>query len=140
MSLVPLAWFVLARAARVARPTPQPGERTIIVQQRGLVRHRRARIDKACGCRAAHGLAVVSACVVGSALVWDEGIQIVGRIGGSHMKTAIVGGTVVTAADTYRADVLIEDEKIVAIGQDLAGSADTVVDASGRLVIPGGID
>lgn len=57
-------------------------------------------------------------------------------------KKLIRGGTVVTAADTYRGDVLISGEKIVAIGDDLAaqaGDAD-VIDASGCYVFPGGID
>ncbi|MCB0877510.1 MAG: dihydropyrimidinase [Thermoleophilia bacterium] len=56
------------------------------------------------------------------------------------MKTCIAGGTVVTAAETFRADVLIDGEQVVAIGSDLAGQADTVVDATGKLVMPGAID
>ena len=54
------------------------------------------------------------------------------------MRTLIKGGTVVSASDTYPADVLIEDEKIVAVGSGLAG--DTTIDAGGQYVIPGGID
>src|SRR5579859_2949541 len=54
------------------------------------------------------------------------------------MRTLIKGGTVVTASDTYPADVLIEDEKIAAVGHDF--SADTTIDATGKYVIPGGID
>ena len=54
------------------------------------------------------------------------------------MRTLIQGGTVVTASDSYEADVLIEGEKIVAIGRGLA--ADTTIDATGKYVIPGGID
>ena len=54
------------------------------------------------------------------------------------MSTLIKGGTVVTAGDTYQADVLIEGEQIAAVGRGLA--ADTVIDASGAYVIPGGID
>lgn len=54
------------------------------------------------------------------------------------MRLLIKNGTVVTASDTYQADVLIEDEKIAAVGHDL--SADTVIDAAGKYVIPGGID
>lgn len=56
------------------------------------------------------------------------------------MKTAISGGTIVTASETYRADVLIEEERIVAIGTDLAAGADRVIDATGKLVLPGAID
>ncbi|PZU25589.1 MAG: dihydropyrimidinase [Shinella sp.] len=51
----------------------------------------------------------------------------------------IRGGTCVTAADTFRADVAIRDGRIVATGENL-GSAAKVIDASGLLVMPGGID
>ncbi len=54
------------------------------------------------------------------------------------MRTLISGGTVVTASDTFPADVLIEDEKIAAVGTGLSG--DRTIDAGGMLVIPGGID
>jgi dihydropyrimidinase len=54
------------------------------------------------------------------------------------MRTLIQGGTVVTASDTYQADVLIEDERIATIGHGLSG--DTTIDAGGKYVIPGGID
>jgi dihydropyrimidinase len=50
----------------------------------------------------------------------------------------IKGGTVVTASDTFAADVLVEGEQIVAVGKNLGG--DTVIDAAGAYVIPGGID
>lgn len=56
------------------------------------------------------------------------------------MKTVISGGTIVTATDMYDADVLVEGERIVQVGVDLAGEADRVVDARGRLVMPGAID
>ena len=59
------------------------------------------------------------------------------------MKTLIHGGTVVTATDIYRGDVLIYGEKIHAVGADLSAQkdkVDRVVDATGKLVIPGGID
>jgi len=58
------------------------------------------------------------------------------------MKTLIKGGTVVTASDTYKADVLIDAGLITMIGQDLAATitADTTVDAANQYVIPGGID
>ncbi len=59
------------------------------------------------------------------------------------MKTLIKGGRVVTAIDDYIGDILIEDEIITVIGKDLGhleASADKVIDARDRLVIPGGID
>src|SRR5687767_9339008 len=54
------------------------------------------------------------------------------------MQTLITGGTIVTASDTYQADVLIQDERIVTIGHGLTG--DSTIDAGGAYVIPGGID
>lgn len=56
------------------------------------------------------------------------------------MKKIIKNGTIVTATDTYQADVLIEDEKVKAIGQDLSDVYAEVIDATGLYVFPGGID
>jgi len=56
------------------------------------------------------------------------------------MRTLIKNGTVVTATDQYKGDVLIEDEKITVIGSALDMHADKVIDAGGKLVLPGGID
>src|SRR5215467_3627818 len=57
------------------------------------------------------------------------------------MRTLIKNGTIVTAVDQYRGDVLVEDEKITLIGSTLADiHADKVIDASEKLVLPGGID
>jgi len=54
------------------------------------------------------------------------------------MSTVIRGGTVVTAAQSYAADVLIDGERIAGVGPNLQG--DKVVDAAGCYVMPGGID
>jgi dihydropyrimidinase len=56
------------------------------------------------------------------------------------MRTLIKNGTVVTASDQYRGDVLLEDEKIAVIGTTLELHADRIIDASGKYVLPGGID
>src|SRR6187397_1498080 len=56
------------------------------------------------------------------------------------MRTLIKNGTVVTAVDQYRGDVLVEDEKISLIGTSLDIQADKTIDASGKYVLPGGID
>ncbi len=56
------------------------------------------------------------------------------------MKTLIKNGTIVTAVDTYRGDVLVEDERISTIGRELAIDADRVIDAAGKYVLPGGVD
>lgn len=62
--------------------------------------------------------------------------------------TLIRGGTVVTATGRSEADVLVDGETIVAVlapgsqllGTDLTASVDTVIDATGKYVIPGGVD
>ncbi len=54
------------------------------------------------------------------------------------MSTLIRGGTVVNHDHSARADVLIDDGKIVAIGEKLSGT--TTIDAGGCYVMPGGID
>src|SRR6188474_2414312 len=64
------------------------------------------------------------------------------------MKTLIRGGTLVSATGRTPADVLIDGETIAAVlqpgstllGHDLASGVDTVIDATGKYVIPGGID
>jgi dihydropyrimidinase len=58
-------------------------------------------------------------------------------------RTLIKGGTVVTAVDTYAADVLVEDGRITGIFDSSAtpaGSFDLTIDAKGKYVMPGGID
>lgn len=57
----------------------------------------------------------------------------------SEFDLAIRGGTVVTASDTVRADVGIRDGRIVAVAETIADAA-RIIDASGLLVLPGGID
>src|SRR6187399_1634725 len=56
------------------------------------------------------------------------------------MSVLIKGGRVITAADDYVADIFIEDERISLIGESLDMSADTVVDASGKYLLPGAVD
>jgi hypothetical protein len=52
------------------------------------------------------------------------------------MSILIKSGTLITAADTFQADVLIEGEMIASIGTDLKAPAAEVVDASGKLILP----
>jgi len=52
----------------------------------------------------------------------------------------IKNGTIVTATDQYRGDVLVEGEKISTIGTSLTVVADRTIDATGKYVLPGGID
>src|SRR5690606_11585967 len=56
------------------------------------------------------------------------------------MRTLIKNGRVVTAVDDYVADIFIDGAVVTTIGRSLEIEADVVIDASGKLVIPGGID
>ena len=56
------------------------------------------------------------------------------------MRTLFKGGTVVSGTGTKRADLLIENEKIVESGRNLKADADKVVDVTGCFLFPGFID
>ena len=55
-------------------------------------------------------------------------------------KTLIKSGTLITASETFSADVLIDGERIAAIGENLEDSEAQVIQARGKLVMPGGVD
>lgn len=56
-------------------------------------------------------------------------------------RTLIKGGRLITAVDDYVADLIVEGERIACIGHALEVGPDThVIDASGLLVFPGGVD
>ncbi len=54
------------------------------------------------------------------------------------MDLVIKNGTIVTATETYQADIGVEGESIALIGKDLSG--DETIDAKGKYVMPGGVD
>jgi dihydropyrimidinase len=56
------------------------------------------------------------------------------------MSVLIKGGRVVTASDDYIADVFVDGEQVTLIGLSLDMEADRVIDASGKLVLPGMVD
>ncbi len=56
------------------------------------------------------------------------------------MSILIKNGHVVTAAEDFVADVYVEGEKVVAVGKNLPFKAEREIDASGKLVFPGGVD
>ncbi len=56
------------------------------------------------------------------------------------MSVLITRGKVVTASETFLGDVYIEGEQVVALGKNLPYQADWVIDATDKLVLPGGID
>ncbi len=47
---------------------------------------------------------------------------------------------IITAAEDYHADIYIEGETIHTLGRNLTVKADRVIDAAGKIVLPGGID
>src|SRR4030095_232304 len=57
-----------------------------------------------------------------------------------QMSVLIRVGRVITAADDYLGDVFVENERISLIGESLDVDADKVIDASGKYVLPGGVD
>ncbi len=60
--------------------------------------------------------------------------------GGGGVSVLIKNGRIITADADYIADIFIEGETISTIGKNLIVEADTVIDAAGKLVMPGGID
>jgi dihydropyrimidinase len=56
------------------------------------------------------------------------------------MRILLRHGTIVNADGQRRADVLVDGERIAAIGPALTERADLVIDAAGRLILPGGVD
>ncbi len=56
------------------------------------------------------------------------------------MSILIKNGRVITADEDYTADVFIEGETVSMIGKNLSVKADKTIDATGKLVMPGGID
>lgn len=56
------------------------------------------------------------------------------------MDMIIKNGTVVTASGSFKADVAVKDGKIAAVGTGLSDPDAKIVDASGKLVLPGAID
>src|SRR2546429_7364513 len=56
------------------------------------------------------------------------------------MTTLIKNGRIITATDDFKGDVFIDGEKVHTVGKSLSSPADRTIDASGKLVIPGGID
>lgn len=56
------------------------------------------------------------------------------------MRLCIANGTIVTERTEFKGDLLIDGEKIQAVGKELSGQADRVIDASGKYLFPGGVD
>jgi dihydropyrimidinase len=56
------------------------------------------------------------------------------------MTTIIKNGVLITASERFKADILVEGEKISQIGQDLTHPNAEIIDAAGLYVLPGGVD
>lgn len=52
----------------------------------------------------------------------------------------VKGGTVVTSTETREADVRVEDGRIAEVGTNLSSPEARIIDAAGKLVLPGGVD
>ena len=53
------------------------------------------------------------------------------------MSVLIKGGRIVTAADDYVGDIFVENGTVTLLGESLDVSADKVIDATGKIVMPG---
>lgn len=56
------------------------------------------------------------------------------------MNTLIKNGTLITASETFEADIFIENETIIQIGKNLHHTDVEIIDATGKLIMPGGVD
>jgi dihydropyrimidinase len=60
--------------------------------------------------------------------------------GGEKVDCLVKNGVVITASETYKADILIRNGRICAIGEELSLAGGQTVDASGKYVLPGAVD
>lgn len=56
------------------------------------------------------------------------------------MAILIKNGTLITATETFQADILVENETISQIGENLQHPGADIIDATGKLILPGGVD
>ena len=56
------------------------------------------------------------------------------------MPTLLKNGTLITASETFQADILIENEQIRQIGKDLTHPSAEIIDLTGKMITPGGVD
>lgn len=56
------------------------------------------------------------------------------------MSVLIKNGRVVTPSEDFAGDIFVENETITLVGKDLKVNADAEIDATGKIVMPGGID
>jgi dihydropyrimidinase len=56
------------------------------------------------------------------------------------MTTLIKNGTIITAGDTYKADVLVKNGVICEIGREISKIASEIIDAADKWVLPGAVD
>lgn len=56
------------------------------------------------------------------------------------MKTLISGGTIITEKEKFPVDLLLADGRIAALGNELPAEGAEIIDASGKYILPGGVD
>jgi dihydropyrimidinase len=59
---------------------------------------------------------------------------------GEIMTTLIKNGTIITAVDIYKADILVKNGVISEIGREISKIASEIIDATDKWVLPGGVD
>ncbi len=57
-----------------------------------------------------------------------------------NMDLIIKNGTIITASESYKADITVKNGKIAMISENIQATGERVVDAAGKLVLPGAID
>ena len=62
------------------------------------------------------------------------------KLGGCKMSVLLKNGMIVTAVEEFCGDIYVEDGKISAIGENLNLEAANVIDATGKYILPGGVD
>ena len=56
------------------------------------------------------------------------------------MRTIIKNGQIVTDSEVFKGDLLIEDEKIIEVGESIECGDAGIIDAEGMYVLPGAVD
>jgi dihydropyrimidinase len=56
------------------------------------------------------------------------------------MTTLIKNGTIITATDTYKADILVKNGIVSEIGREISKIASEIIDAGEKWILPGGVD
>src|SRR6266540_5063190 len=59
---------------------------------------------------------------------------------GRTITTLIKNGTIITATETYKADILVKNGQVSEIGREISKIASEIIDAADKWVLPGAVD